>query len=274
MDGNTLRTSENARVIESPVDVCIDEKRFDALLDELDRSTRLREQQALIMASAGHNLRQHLQTVLIAADLVASETGIEELRTWTTLVKSHLEHVRHGLERLALEADLERSAKLPTLAPIEVGDVLNELRLRWSERIRAKGLHFDIDACDLRTRSHRDLLLSILDNLLSNALTHTERGGITIRCIRGSSTLRLCVRDTGCGMTADEARRIFDPFWRGAVGETGMGVGLTIVKRAAGLLCHEIAVDSAPGKGTSFTLTLDLDTSFAARSRTQKYGAF
>jgi signal transduction histidine kinase len=76
-------------------------------------------------------------------------------------------------------------------------------------------------------------------------------------------------------MTEADVQRIFDPFWRGAKGATGMGVVLTIVKRAAGLLGHEIAVDSVPGRGTSFTLKIRLDAGAAvARRRAHQYSAF
>ncbi len=109
----------------------------------------------------------------------------------------------------------------------------------------------------------------ILFNLLGNALKFTERGGVhvhagTVPLGGGRTRVTLAVRDTGIGLDAAQRARLFRPFAQADSSTTrrfgGTGLGLSIVRRLAELMDGTVGVDSTPGVGSEFTVTLTLDT--------------
>jgi len=108
----------------------------------------------------------------------------------------------------------------------------------------------------------------ILFNLLSNAVKFTERGDVVVRAgtapVGGGQTrVVLAVSDTGIGLDAAQRARLFEPFSQADSSTTrrygGTGLGLSIVRRLAQLMGGDVAVDSAPGVGSTFTVTLVLE---------------
>ena len=103
----------------------------------------------------------------------------------------------------------------------------------------------------------------ILENLMSNALKFTSKGHIGIHAGMQDGQIRITVDDTGCGMSPDEQQVIFKEFTRlrSAQGEEGVGLGLSITLKLVQLLHGEIRIESTPGKGSSFFVTLPLPPS-------------
>ena len=101
----------------------------------------------------------------------------------------------------------------------------------------------------------------IVGNLLSNAVKYSPSGSeITVECSVGEKAV-ISVKDRGRGMTHDESQRLFNPFYRARPEDakaTGVGLGLVITRELIRLHGGELAVDSAPGAGTTFTITLRL----------------
>jgi len=109
----------------------------------------------------------------------------------------------------------------------------------------------------------------ILFNLLGNALKFTERGGVWVHAGTkplggGRTRVTLAVRDTGIGLDDEQKARLFRPFAQADSSTTrrfgGTGLGLSIVRRLAELMDGKVAVESRPGAGSEFTVTLTLET--------------
>lgn len=100
----------------------------------------------------------------------------------------------------------------------------------------------------------------IVENLLSNALKFTAAGGITLQTEYHGNQFVFSVSDTGCGMTASEQERIFKEFTRlsSAQGQEGFGLGLSITRKLVELLLGRIDIESAPGKGSTFKVSMPL----------------
>jgi signal transduction histidine kinase len=104
-------------------------------------------------------------------------------------------------------------------------------------------------------------LRQILVNLLGNAARHTPAGGtVAVDAAADGAGVRLHVRDTGVGIAADQLERIFEPFARvhdrRAAPTEGTGLGLTISRALARGMQGDVTVVSAPGAGSTFTVTL------------------
>jgi anti-sigma regulatory factor (Ser/Thr protein kinase)/CheY-like chemotaxis protein len=104
------------------------------------------------------------------------------------------------------------------------------------------------------------LLRRILQNLITNAVKYTQKGGVVVGVRRDGDGLRIEVWDNGPGIPEDDQAAIFEEFRRGSSQDTGdvpgVGLGLAIVQRTADVLGHEVTLTSRPGTGTRFTVRL------------------
>src|SRR5262249_9434058 len=113
-----------------------------------------------------------------------------------------------------------------------------------------------------------DRLRQIVSNLLSNALTYASEGPITVRARLDGAEARIEVTDAGPGLRPEEIERVWETFYRGAeaaqLPNRGSGLGLTVVKQLVELHGGRVGVQSVPGSGATFWLTLPATTSTAA----------
>ena len=107
-------------------------------------------------------------------------------------------------------------------------------------------------------RSDAFRIKQIVNNLVGNAIKYTDKGEVRVGVSITNRQLSISVKDTGCGMTPDELQTVFNAFTRlpGAQGKEGVGLGLTITREIVTLLGGEINVQSAKGKGSTFTVSL------------------
>ena len=126
----------------------------------------------------------------------------------------------------------------------------------WEE----KGIDIETDmAEDIFITADPELLSLVWNNLLSNAFKFTDEGGkvgVTLR--KKGNTISVSVADTGCGISPEVGRHIFDKFYQGDTSHAtqGNGLGLALVKRVVNIMGGDIAVSSEVGKGSTFTVTL------------------
>ena len=107
-------------------------------------------------------------------------------------------------------------------------------------------------------RSDAFRIKQIVNNLVGNAIKYTDKGEVRVGVSITNRQLSISVKDTGCGMTPDELRTVFNAFTRlpGAQGKEGVGLGLTITREIVTLLGGEINVQSTKGKGSTFVVSL------------------
>ena len=123
--------------------------------------------------------------------------------------------------------------------------------------IEEKGLYLITEGPSLTVKTYPEKLHIILKNLLTNAFRHTDSGGITIRWDKhdhdhGAGFL-VSVEDTGKGIEEDRLPKVFERFYKDEE-SAGKGLGLAIVKELVEVMGGQVQVDSAPGKGSKFTV--------------------
>ena len=151
--------------------------------------------------------------------------------------------------------------------PFQLDEVISTVTTVTGQKAHEKGLEFLADvpaACRRACRGDPLRLGQILTNLVNNAVKFTERGEIRLSAELLEQTgdrvkLRFSVRDTGAGMTPEQAARLFQPFTQADMSTTrkhgGTGLGLTICKRLVELMGGQIWLESEPGVGSTFFFT-------------------
>jgi len=239
-----------------PAYVCIEERRFDKLVRELDLAQRRNARKSLAMTTAGHDLRQRLQTIVLALDMAGRDSAASA--NWLDQAKEETMQLATGLKQLAIQAEVDGGEISPSLSSFPLDPLLQRIERNWRTIAAHKGLKLVVVPCGAHVCSNSDLLESIVDNLAGNAVKHTRAGTILVDCTVEDGRLLVSVSDTGPGIGESDLARIFDPFWRGGANRNGMGLGLTIVQRAAELLAHEITINSLVGRGSCFSVNVPL----------------
>ena len=146
-----------------------------------------------------------------------------------------------------------------------IAHLLKRMESTFAGAAREQGLSFRVVASSVWVRSDFILLERIMLNLVSNAVRYTKSGGVVVGCRRCGDQISIEVCDSGPGIPEDQRRNIFGEFYRLA-GENrhgGLGLGLAIVERLCTLLGHPIALASAVGKGSRFSVTVPAATAQA-----------
>jgi signal transduction histidine kinase len=240
--------------------VCVDEARYNQLLTDLEASRRINARQSLAMATAGHDLRQHLQNVLLVLDLVRRAPTRRRDSEWLATAEEQVACITRGLEGLAREANVRAWNVEPERSSFPIAPLLARIERKWSVAADARKLRLTIDRSDARVRSNAAMLFAVIDNLVGNAIRHTSRGGVDVDLCTEGSELLVSIQDTGPGIGSENMEVIFEPYWRGPDSDVGMGLGLAIVRTTATLLNHPISVSSLVGRGTCFTVHVPLAT--------------
>ena len=154
---------------------------------------------------------------------------------------------------------LENQKLKPEYAQIHLTQQLGESVLSFEELIENKGLELVCDLDEVTLFSAPTLLEIVWNNLLSNAVKFTDEGGkITVTLKKRNGKAIVEIADTGCGISPETGKRIFDKFYQGDTSHAseGNGLGLALVKRVIDMLGGEISVASEQGKGSKFTIVL------------------
>jgi two-component system sensor histidine kinase/response regulator len=230
---------------------------------EAEAATRAKSD---FLASMSHELRTPLNAIILYSELLEEEaqdaraTGpVKDLQRIQASGHHLLELINGILDLSKIEAgkmtlDID-SFGLEALAK-DVADTLAPLVQKNNNRL---DISIAADAAMMVTDQTK--MRQILLNLLGNACKFTRDGSISLAVVRETGDwMRFVVSDTGVGMTGEQTRTIFEPFTQADVTTTrrygGTGLGLAIVSRFCGLMGGTIAVDSAPGQGSRFTVRL------------------
>jgi len=209
-----------------------------------------------LLAMAGHDLRQPLQLITNAHDVLALTLGSEEQREELTRAADATAQLAGMLGQLVEALQLREQSGDDLRVPVPLRPVLEDLAAEFAEMARQKGITFLVTAPRWVAISHPVLLTGMLRNLIRNAIDYTPPGGgVFVTSRRCGSELRIEVRDTGLGIRASALSTIFGAFQRADTSRMdGLGLGLFIVKHAADLLGHRVEVRSVEGRGSCFTV--------------------
>jgi signal transduction histidine kinase len=240
---------------------------FDEIQDKSSQLAEASQHKSQFLANMSHELRTPLNAIIGVSEMLREDA--EALKQDTEPLDRVLGAGRHLLalindildlskiEAGRMELQLETFALAPLIADV----------VRTMEPLAAKNANKVAVGCDGATGTlHADQmrLRQALLNLMSNANKFTERGSIGIAARQGQENGRdyviIEVADTGIGMTPEQMGRLFQEFSQASAGTAakygGTGLGLAISKRFCQMMGGDITVESAPGRGSTFTIRL------------------
>jgi PAS domain S-box-containing protein len=214
------------------------------------------------LATASHDLRQPLQTLGLLNGALRRMVTDDESREVVEQQELALDAMTRLINAFLDISKLESGAIKLELTPFAIGPLFEELRREFAGVASSKGLRFSTDSPLELVYSDHALIGQVFRNLVSNAIKYTREGSVEIRCENHGPQLRIEVRDTGLGISAEQLPHIFEEFYQVGVSPNssrqGYGLGLSIVQRIARLLDLKVDVKSAPGEGSVFSVELPI----------------
>ena len=219
------------------------------------------------LSSMSHELRTPLSAILGFAQLIESGSPPP-----TTTQKRSIDQILKAgwylldLINEILDLALIESGKLSlSLEPISLSEVMHECQAMIEPQAQKRGISVAFPHIEVQyfVEADRTRLKQVLINLLSNAIKYNKGGGtVVVECIaKTPGRIRICVKDSGDGLTPDKLTQLFQPFNRlgqEANVEEGTGIGLVVCKRLIELMGGVIGVESTVGKGSVFWIDLNL----------------
>ena len=228
-----------------------------ALLETAKREAeQANDAKSRFLAAIGHDLLQPLHAAHLFADAL-QQRGDGEQRELARQISSALDSTADLLTTLLDMSRLEAGGLVPEPRALPLADVLEPLVAQFRVLAAERGLQLRYVPTRAWVHSDPQLLRRVLQNFLANAVRYTARGRILLGVRRRDGRLCIEVHDTGPGIPDAQREAIFEEFRRGdgAPGQ-GLGLGLAIARRIAGLLGSGVSLRSQPGRGSCFGLCL------------------
>ncbi|MBN8492073.1 MAG: hypothetical protein J0M00_11695 [Burkholderiales bacterium] len=229
------------------------------LEQEVQRVEQAQRARSRLLAAASHDLRQPVHALSLALGLATTGPMPPTQAQRLSLAQRTVEGLSAQLDALLdlgrLDAgELRAQPRAVALRPL-VESIVDAMR----PQADARGLHLRLRAADATAFTDPLLAERMVRNLLANAIRYTDRGGIVV-AVRDRPGRGPCVEvvDTGIGIAPEKHMGIFDEFVQAdrESGRGGFGLGLAIVQGCAKLLGHGLALRSAPGRGSRFTIDM------------------
>ncbi|WP_125717738.1 two-component regulator propeller domain-containing protein [Pseudoalteromonas rubra] len=207
---------------------------------------------------ASHELRTPLSLILAPSETLLAQEKDGFKRQQLSLIQTHTLHLKSLIDRLLQLARYDHDPDLNQVSNFSAiaVDLCHVYASQPSHNVQ---FYYDIEP-NLYVTASADALKDLLNNLLSNAFKYTTQGHVRLSLTRQQSQLSLCVEDSGKGIAANELDAIFTLFYRAEQSHTqsGLGIGLSIVKEIVDKLQGQINVASTPGQGSRFEVTFKI----------------
>lgn len=226
---------------------------------EIAQTSRVR-----FLSAVSHDVLQPMNAARLFASSLHGSRDSDEMRKLADKIDSSLQAAEELLDGLLDISHLDAGALKPELSAFDGRALLEDLLQQYKPIAQRRDLSLRLYMPPLMLYSDAALLRRVLQNFISNALRYTHEGRILVAGRRRGNQVEIQVWDTGQGIPPHHLQNIYNEFHRFEQefdwGERGMGLGLSICQRIAGLLEHPLNADSTLGKGSMFSIAVPLAT--------------
>ena len=254
-------------------------------IEEATAELRLKKEEAekanssksRFLAAASHDLRQPIHSLRLFVGALSDEVGARgRPGILLSRIQASLEAISAMFDSLLDISKLEAGVIEKHVDDFPIQPLLHRLEMMFSPVAAERNLRFRVVPSSAWVRSDFALLDRLLQNLLSNAMKYTSKGTVLLGCRRRASALSIEVWDTGPGIAPEHQREVFEEFFQvsssAREGGKGMGLGLAIVRRIAGLLQHPIRLASSVGRGSMFAVAVPYGNPAVPAARAPRSG--
>ncbi|MGN0990482.1 MAG: ATP-binding protein [Candidatus Ventricola sp.] len=231
---------------------------FNRMVQELSSIETMKDD---FIANVSHEIKTPLAVIRgYASALQRDNLSEEERREYAATIASASENLSVLISNILKLNKLENQEIVPNAAPYDLTRQLCDCALAHEAQWEKKRIDFDAQLEErVMILADESMLEIVFNNLIANAIKFTEPGGrIVLRQEKEGGDVLVTVSDTGCGMSEETVKHIFDKFYQGDSSHSreGNGLGLALVKRVLDISGGSIAVRSAPGEGSEFIVRL------------------
>lgn len=257
----------------SIVMLLIQRKNSEKLISARNAAERANKAKSNFLSVMSHELRTPLNGIIGITNILNTEEKLTHQEEYLKLLAGSSNHMLRMIDSLLQFNKLEAEKLELTPADFNVARLVNEVCAQFDLSFKTKGLYLKYEmGGDVDTLLSGDdvKIVQVLNNLLTNALKFTEKGGVYLR-VEGNRInnsrmqLYFSVKDTGIGIEEDKQQTVFDDFIQASTDTNrrfgGTGLGLTISKKLIELMGGTMTLKSAQGKGSEFIFQLSASIS-------------
>ena len=227
---------------------------FNRMVRELASTESMKDE---FIANVSHEIKTPLAVIRsYAAALERRDVSEEERREYANTISTASENLSTLVSNILRLNKLEHQEIIPGAEPYDLTRQLFECALNFEDQWEKKGVEFDAQLEErIMVAADENMMALVFNNLISNALKFTERGGrVILRQEKDGEDVVVTVADTGCGMDEETMAHIFDKFYQGETSHSreGNGLGLALARRVVEISGGSIGVRSEPGEGSEF----------------------
>ncbi|MDR3678632.1 MAG: HAMP domain-containing sensor histidine kinase [Flavipsychrobacter sp.] len=215
-----------------------------------------------------HELKTPLATISLAIDALTNEKVIHDptkIKYYSAMIKEENSRMNKQVEKILQDARIERQEIKLNLQSLDAHEVINKVADNLALQIQEKNglLTLKLNAAKHIVNADEVHFSNIIFNLIDNAIKYSKDNlHIDVETVVAGNMLAIKVKDNGIGMSKETQNRIFEKFYRAHTGNIhnvkGFGLGLSYAKAIVDAHGGKIKVESMPGKGSTFTVTIPL----------------
>jgi signal transduction histidine kinase/CheY-like chemotaxis protein len=231
------------------------------LQQQKDEAERANKAKSKFLAAASHDLRQPLYSLGLFTTVLDETIKYPKVKKVVEQMNTAVSALTNLFDKLLDISQLDAGVIKVKKHDFPLNAIFDKLIQSFNSQAKEKNIMIHWPTKYPSVHSEADLLEQILRNYLSNALKYTRQGEINVQCEVHKEMVHIHVSDTGVGINKEDFSDIYEEFYQISNPERdrekGLGLGLSIVKRTAKLLEHEIAVSSEAGKGSRFSISVN-----------------
>ena len=217
------------------------------------------------ISDISHQLKTPLAALNIYNGLLQNEAAdIPRIQEFTSLSETELDRIDALVQNLLKIAKLDAGSIVLDKKPENVGEIMKEVELHFAYRAEKEQKELLLSGEeDILLFCDRNWMLETVNNIVKNALDHTERGDtVEIKWQKSASVIQILVKDNGCGIHPEDIHHIFKRFYRSRFSKDkqGIGLGLPLAKMIVEAHNGMIEVKSELGKGSTFIISFLIPT--------------